>query len=129
MYCMKCGREIPENEAFCEFCLTEMENHPVNPGTVILLPNHDPVSSKKPPKKKKPVLTPEELVPGLKRKVWGLRVIALLLFISLGITSYFAYEAFSELDLLRLIGKNYNTVETSAPTEEPTEETGTAETQ
>ena len=129
MYCMKCGREIPEDDVFCNYCLAEMENHPVNPGTVILLPKQDPASSKKPPKKKRAALTPEEQISGLKKKVWGLRVISTLLFLLLGIMSYFAYEAISELDLQRLIGKNYNTVETSPPTEEPTEEAETTETQ
>ena len=38
MNCVKCGREIPEDQVFCEICLTEMENYPVKPGTAVHIP-------------------------------------------------------------------------------------------
>lgn len=38
MQCMKCGREIPAGQVFCEECLAEMEAYPVKPGTVVTLP-------------------------------------------------------------------------------------------
>ena len=123
MNCMKCGREIGDDQAFCEYCLIEMEQYPVNPGTVILLPNPEPAAPRKPHRKKKPTLTPEEQMPGLRRRLWALQVIALLLTALLGVTSYFAYEAISELDIQRLLGKNYNTIDSSESTEEPTEGT------
>ena len=129
MNCMKCGREIGDDQVFCEYCLIEMQQHPVKPGTVILLPNQEPVSVRKPTRKKKAVLAPEEQLPKLKRKVWALRTVALLLAALLGIASYFAYEAISELDIQRLLGQNYNTVEASEPTEETNSETGAVETE
>lgn len=79
MNCMKCGRENGDDQAFCEYCLIEMEHHPVKPGTVILLPTQEPAAPKKPARKKKPLLTPEEQVPGLKKRLWALRITALLL--------------------------------------------------
>ena len=39
MQCMKCGREIPAGQVFCEECLAEMAEYPVKPGTVVTLPN------------------------------------------------------------------------------------------
>lgn len=39
MQCMKCGREIPAGEVFCEECLAEMAEYPVKPGAVVTLPN------------------------------------------------------------------------------------------
>ena len=39
MQCMKCGREIPVGQVFCEECLAEMAAYPVKPGTVVTLPN------------------------------------------------------------------------------------------
>lgn len=38
MFCMKCGKEIPEEQVFCEECLADMALHPVKPGTPVLLP-------------------------------------------------------------------------------------------
>jgi hypothetical protein len=120
---MKCGREIDDNQAFCEYCLIDMELHPVKPGTVILLPKQETAAPRKPLRKKKPVLAPEEQLPKLKQKVWALRIIALLLSALLGVTSYFAYEAITELDIQRLLGQNYNTVTSTEASEEPTGET------
>ena len=39
MQCMKCGREIPAGQVFCEDCLTDMAAYPIKPGTVVTLPN------------------------------------------------------------------------------------------
>ena len=38
MYCMKCGREIEDGQAFCGDCLAVMEKYPVKPGTAVILP-------------------------------------------------------------------------------------------
>ncbi len=39
MSCMRCGKEVEENQVFCAACLQDMERHPVKPGTPIQLPN------------------------------------------------------------------------------------------
>ncbi len=38
MGCLKCGRDLDEGQVFCRECLKFMENHPVQPGTAVLLP-------------------------------------------------------------------------------------------
>ena len=38
MNCMKCGREISDDNVFCTDCLLEMEKYPVDSGVVVLLP-------------------------------------------------------------------------------------------
>ncbi len=38
MNCMKCGREISNDQVFCEECLLDMKNYPVKPDTPVLLP-------------------------------------------------------------------------------------------
>ncbi len=48
MQCMKCSREIPAGQVFCEECLAEMEKYPIKPGTVVLLP---PQARQQAPKK------------------------------------------------------------------------------
>ena len=49
MRCMKCGKEIAEQQAFCEDCLSEMEKHPVKPNIIVQLPprNDAPTVKKK----------------------------------------------------------------------------------
>ena len=110
MNCMKCGREATDNNAYCQICLTEMEQFPVRPGTVILLPNQEPPQPKKAVRKKKPALSPEEQLPLLKKKVWYLRLIALVLALLLTAISVVAIQAVTELDWQRLLGQNYSTM-------------------
>lgn len=113
MNCMKCGREVSGEHVFCPDCLADMEKFPVRPGTVILLPKEEPPQPKKPPKKKRPVLDPEEMIPVMKKKIWALRIIALLLTLLLAGISIMAVRVSTELDWQRLLGQNYSTAETS----------------
>ena len=116
MNCMKCGREAVSGNAFCEACLKEMDERPVTPGTVILLPRNTRQSVRKVPPKK-PQLSPEEQLAVLQRKVRHLRILAVLLLalvIGLGIV---ARRAITELDIQRLLGKNYSTVQQTEPSE------------
>ena len=84
MTCMKCGREIPAGQVFCDGCLDVMEKYPIKPDTVVQLPRRSmqPVQKKQPSRRKQ--LTPEEQVPLLKRSCRRLMlcVIALLLILS-----------------------------------------------
>ncbi len=115
MNCMKCGREIDENQAFCEICRLEMEQHPVKPGTVILLPNQ----MKQPPKKqsvrKKPAVPAEEQMPQLKKKLWRLRFLAMFLTLLIAGLVYVNSRVITELDIQRLLGQNYSTFESKTP--------------
>lgn len=117
MNCLKCGREIEEGQAFCPYCLVDMESYPVKPGTVILLPNQHahPQPVKKPVLRRKPQLPPEEQVPILKRRLWVNRAISTLLALLLGVAGYITARAVTELDIQRLLGQNYSTVETEDP--------------
>lgn len=122
MNCMKCGRETDEDQAFCQICLLEMEQHPVKPGIVIFLPNQVKQAPKKPTPKKKPVLPPEEQVPALKKKLRRLQILAIFLTLVIGALGYVASRAITELDIQRLLGQNYSTIETEPDeTEAPTE--------
>ena len=44
MSCMKCGKEVSEDQVFCPECLAEMERYPVKPGTPVLLPHRSPIT-------------------------------------------------------------------------------------
>ena len=108
MDCMKCGREITVDQAFCEDCLAEMERYPVRPNTVVQIPKR-PAPSKKNHQRHVPL---EEQIAALRKRsrrlMTGL-VVAWLIIAALattvGITVY-------ELDYQRLLGQNYSTVET-----------------
>lgn len=50
MACMKCGRKLGSSQVFCDGCLAEMEQTPVPPNAVVVLPRRDPA----PVQKKKP---------------------------------------------------------------------------
>lgn len=123
MNCMKCGREISEEQAFCEICLTEMEQHPVKPGTVILLPSQIKTPPKKTNQKKKPAVPPEEQVPLLKKKVWRLRFLAMFLILIIGALAFVTSRVITELDIQRLLGQNYSTIETEDTSTEESVET------
>lgn len=111
MNCIKCGREIKEDQAFCPKCLELMEAYPVKADIVIKLPaRRDPSIKKVQPRKK--VHTPEEQVLLLKkRNRWLLAAVCLLLAVSITLT-LLSIDFFRQLDVQRLLGQNYSTVET-----------------
>lgn len=108
MQCMKCGREIPVGQVFCEECLTEMEKYPVEPGTVVTLP----VQSKPQPAKKqmlhRPAQTPEERVKTMRKQLrflsWSLTLAVALL---VGVTAL-AVSMLQEDQNEELPGQNYS---------------------
>lgn len=109
MNCVKCGREIGEDQVFCEQCLKEMENYPVKPGTAVHIPARKEQEEVKKQLKRKPVLPPSEQILRLKKKVRILRVtLALMLLICAGLCFVIA-RTVMELDFQRLLGQNYRT--------------------
>ena len=71
MNCMRCGREIRDDQVFCPECLSEMEKCPVKPDALVRLPRRpDPVPRRQSRKKG---LSEEEQIRNLKRKVKVLR--------------------------------------------------------
>ena len=126
MNCVKCGREIEENQVFCQSCLEEMEQYPVKPGTAVHIPSRKTEEEfKKVHHKKRPILTPSEQIAKLRKKVLRLRILAVLLMLICGVLGYVVARTVEELDFQRLLGQNYNTIITSDATEhtEPLTET------
>lgn len=110
MSCMKCGRDIEENQLFCSSCLEDMARYPVKPGIAIQLPSRTeaPVSRKAAPKRKQP-LTPEEQILRLKKRVRRLVFLVILLLFLLAVTIYPTVEYFRSLSF-PLPGQNYSTI-------------------
>lgn len=112
MNCMKCGREINEDQAFCPACLHLMEQYPVKPDVVVSLPlRRDFPVKKAPPRKKAP--TAEEQAVRLKRKNRSLVVlVCLLLAVTLSL-GFLSIAVLRQLDMQRFLGQNYSTAETT----------------
>ena len=113
MTCMKCGTEIPENQVFCDRCLSQMEQYPVKPGAHIHLPKREenPEAAKRSGKKKR-APTPEEQISALQMKVLRLRLAAVILTFLLCVASAFlALEIYEDLTTPET-GRNY-TIDTS----------------
>ena len=115
MQCMKCGREIPAGDVFCQECLADMQRYPVKPGTAVQIP-------KQPPRKafdRRPAVTAEKKVEILTRRVrllsWFL-TLALTLVICLGALTL---SLLRESDGGFAIGQNYSSglqTESTEPT-------------
>lgn len=92
MNCLKCGREMEENNAFCSDCLNEMAKHPVNPNTVVVLPSHRraPVRKTVPSRRRAP--SQQELLRKYRRRCRRLAiataVLTLLLAAAIGLSAW-----------------------------------------
>lgn len=111
MNCMKCGREVGEDQAFCSKCLELMEKHPVKSDVVVQLPQRrEAVPKKAQPRKK--MLSAEEQISRLKRRGrWMFAGICLLLVVNMLLT-FLCIDYFRQQDVQKLLGQNYSTVET-----------------
>lgn len=112
MHCMKCGREISEDQVFCATCLELMEQNPVRHDVVVQIPIRKDLSAKKyTPRKKVP--TPEEQIQVLRRKNrWLTAILSLLLCVSV-LLAAMSYYLVRQLDITKLLGQNYTTAETA----------------
>lgn len=118
MNCMKCGREVESDQVFCKDCLTDMEKHPVDPNAVVLIPKRTAPVKKIHQRRQ----SPEDIILKLEKRCRVLGValtLALLMLMGLGVGTAILAK---ELDVMKLIGQNYLTVEeeTEPPVSEDT---------
>lgn len=113
MNCMKCGVEIPENQVFCDHCLSVMDQYPVRSGAHIHLPKRaKTVDAPKKPVKKKRTLSPEEQISSLKMKVLRLRLVAVILaFVICMVSGFLVLKIYQDFTTPET-GRNY-TIDTS----------------
>lgn len=107
MKCMKCGAGISSGQVFCEECLTDMEKHPVAPGTPVLLPRHEKQVVTK--RSRKRVKKPEEQVAILRRVIILLLVVITLLSAALTMALYSIFTEPEAEAPSKLPGQNYGT--------------------
>lgn len=113
MYCLRCGRETEEEQAFCLDCQKEMANYPVDPNAVVQLPVRKQTPLRKPAKRR---ASAEEQVKLLKRRV---RLYVCLLFAALVVIVCLSIPVIRDFgDDKFQIGQNYSTVKpATVPTE------------
>ena len=112
MNCMKCGREFEGDQAFCPKCLELMAQRPVKSDIVIKLPNRRDTAVKKAAPRKR-IRTAEEQIRRLKRINTRLVIALCLMTLVAGLLASLSIDFFRQLDVQRLLGQNYSTVETT----------------
>lgn len=110
MYCMKCGREIEEDQVFCPSCLDVMAKYPVKPGIAIQLPGKkEPLPVKKVHPKRRQPPTPEEQILRLKKRLKAVLILWVLTFLLLCAAIYPTVRFFQGLTI-QLPGQNYTAI-------------------
>lgn len=119
MACMKCGRELEFDSAFCSECLLDMNRYPVAPGTAVHIPIRKETPTVRKPHPKRRVISPEERILRLKKLIWFLTVALVITMVLAGFMIYPTVNYFQRKYHLRP-GQNYSTITaTTAPTTAP----------
>ena len=107
--CMKCGRELKDQQVFCDECLKDMERYPVKPGTPIQLPQRpaEPAARKRSGKRKN--LKPEEQLPRLQSSIRWLTLALVVALIGFILSAGLVLLLLEERDNQVPIGQNYRT--------------------
>lgn len=112
MYCLKCGRETDDEQAFCLDCQKEMAKYPVDPNAVVTLPVRKQTPPRKPVRR---ITPPEDQIRELKRRV---RLYACLFAVALVAAICLSIPFIRDIGKEKFqIGQNYSTVK---PSTEPT---------
>ena len=107
MYCLKCGKEVQDDQVFCEECLAGMEQEPIPISAPVVIPAQ-PIQ--KNPAFRRPVINPEEELKRLQKCNQNLILVLVLLFtlvLLLGVLLY-DKQIWQAVDDL---GRNYSVVE------------------
>ena len=108
MYCMKCGREVEDEQVFCPDCLAQMEQEPVSIRASVKIPRQPARSNRL----RRPSIHLEEEVKRLERSNQRLRAWIILL----ATASILLVMALYHNEVVRVVedlGKNYSIVETN----------------
>ena len=118
MNCMKCGREMDSEQAFCADCLLEMKKYPVNPDIHVHLPVRSQAAAPRKHPTRHRAVNPEEQIKKLKKRVWTLSAV-LAVTLALLCTMIYPTVNYYIRHYNRRPGQNYNTVTTTETIEIP----------
>lgn len=106
MRCLKCGKEIKDEQVFCAHCLSVMEKYPVKPDVPVQLPIRTPNVTPPKARAKRQSFNPEEQLLRLRKTVRVLVAMILLLTLILCFTCAVLTHSLLEQETPNL-GKNY----------------------
>lgn len=107
MTCIKCGREIPAEQVFCDGCLEVMEKYPVKRDAAIHLPNRTAQASSKKQGSRRRQLPPEEQVLLLRKRLRrATAAIVVLCLLFAAAAAGFVWQLLDE-DTPLPVGRNY----------------------
>lgn len=101
MYCMKCGKEIDDQQVFCDDCLAVMAQYPVKPDVAVHLPKRNTNYERSARKKE---LTPEQLQQHQTSLIRWLFLTVLILAAVVGLLGWLLIDAYG--GFLPLFGMN-----------------------
>lgn len=109
MNCIKCGRELRNEQVFCCKCQENMELYPVKPGTPVQLPVH-PTNPESKPKtgRVRKVLPPEARIRKLHTTVRLLVLTLTAVLLAFAVTALLALHLLDQRDRQSPIGGNYH---------------------
>ena len=117
LYCMKCGKEINDNQVFCDSCLEVMDRFPVKPGTRVVLPNRAaPTVSKKATTRRK-VLTTDERLARCRKAIQVLSITLAVTIFALCLSISLLVDNINSETPNRVIGQNYSTIDSPRNTD------------
>ena len=108
MYCLRCGRECPDGQAFCADCLETSKAYPIKPGTAVQLPDRQKYLESRPYVRRR-MITVEEQVVQLRKSVRSLAIAVVALSLVLGITAALLLQSLQKPDdtMPGNLGRNY----------------------
>lgn len=108
MTCLRCGKEVPEDQVFCPDCLAVMETCPVKPETVVHILQRPPRA----PEKKYRTVSSQEQISQLRKTVKWLMLTVTVLTVALLLTAaMLLHRLQSPAGITGTpIGKNYTTI-------------------
>ena len=114
MRCMRCGRECPDEQVFCDRCLKLMQANPIKPGTAVQLVDSSKRYTQAPVARVRRQASPEEKLTSLRAAVRWLALAVVALSLVLGITAWLLVDSLSDSESIMPgnLGRNYTAVET-----------------
>ena len=112
LFCIKCGKQVKDEQVFCDSCLQIMERYPVKPGTPVQLPNRAAPALKKSVQRKKP-LSVKQQNNRLRKALRWMTIALVVALVALTVTVSMLVHTVQERDMKGAIGKNYNTINTN----------------
>ena len=117
MQCLKCGREIPVGQVFCQDCLTDMEKYPVKSGTPVRLPKRQEAPVVKKQNHRRPPAAPEVQVKRLKLRLWILSLVLVAVLALAGTAVWMLWSRIPRKEVQPLPGQNYSSITDTLPQE------------